>query len=134
MFLRVFISCLSIVSIWALNRELYKCGDESYLPVFVVLRMMMMIIIINLSFSSCWSQASKTIFKPIRTLHKQALKVLDRKSRQYHHCDILVKYKMLSFDNSILYSDVHLVHTIIHNASTSDKPFLSFWIYVHVIL
>ena len=66
---------------------------------------------------SCWSQASKSVLKPIRSLHKQALKILDRKSRQYHHCDILNKYKMLSFDNLMLYSDVRLVYKIIHNAA-----------------
>uniref|UniRef100_A0A3Q3LKN7 Reverse transcriptase domain-containing protein n=1 Tax=Labrus bergylta TaxID=56723 RepID=A0A3Q3LKN7_9LABR len=41
---------------------------------------------------SCWSQANKTVLKPIRSLHKQALKTLDRKPQQYHHCDILDKY------------------------------------------
>lgn len=66
---------------------------------------------------SCWSQASASVLKPIRSLHKQALKILDRKSRQYHHCEILNKYKMLSFDNLMLYSDVRLVYKIIHNAA-----------------
>ena len=28
----------------------------------------------------CWSQASKSVLKSIRSLHKQALKILDRKS------------------------------------------------------
>ena len=60
-------------------------------------------------------------FRHIRNLlHKQALKVLDRKSRQYHHCDILVQYKMLNFGNSTLYSDVCLVHMIIHNAAPPE--------------
>ena len=27
---------------------------------------------------SCWFQASKSVLKPIRSLHKQALKILDR--------------------------------------------------------
>ena len=66
---------------------------------------------------SCWSQASTSVLKPIRSLHKQALKILDRKSRQYHHCGILNKYKMLSFDTLMLYSDVRLVYKIIHNAA-----------------
>lgn len=73
---------------------------------------------------SCWSQASKSVLKPIRSLHKQALKILDRKSRQYHHCDILNKYKMLSFDNLMLYSDVRLVYKIIHN--TAPPPLKNF--------
>lgn len=44
----------------------------------------------------CWSQANETVFKPIRSLCKQVPKILDRKSQQYHHCDILVKCKRLT--------------------------------------
>lgn len=35
-----------------------------------------------------WSQASNTSLKPILSLYKQALKVLDKKSIHHHHCDI----------------------------------------------
>ena len=33
---------------------------------------------------------------------------------QYHHCAILGKYNMLSLDSLILYSDMRLIHKIIH--------------------
>ncbi len=35
-----------------------------------------------------WSQASNTSLKPILSLYKQTLKVLDKKTIHYHHCDI----------------------------------------------
>lgn len=66
---------------------------------------------------SSWSQANKTTMKSIASLYKQALKVLDRRPSQFHHCAILDKYNLLSFDNIILYSDVRLVHKIIHNSA-----------------
>ncbi len=38
-----------------------------------------------------WSQASNTSLKPILSLYKQTLKVLDKKSVHHDHCDILKK-------------------------------------------
>ncbi len=35
-----------------------------------------------------WSQASNTSLKPILSIYKQTLKVLDKKTIHYHHCDI----------------------------------------------
>ena len=46
-----------------------------------------------------WSYTFDYILKPIESLFKQALKVLDKKPFTYHHCNILQKYKLLSFDN-----------------------------------
>lgn len=66
---------------------------------------------------SSWSQANKTVLRSIDSLYKQALKVLDRRSFQYHHCPILGKYNMLSLENIIRFSDLRLIHKIIHNAA-----------------
>ena len=66
---------------------------------------------------SSWSQASRMALNPVRSLYNQSLKVLDKKPRRHHHCDLLFKYKMLSLDNQIMFSDVRLIHKIIHNAA-----------------
>lgn len=43
--------------------------------------------------------------------HK-SLEVLDKKSQHYHHhhCKILTKFNLLSFENLIFFSDVQLVY------------------------
>ena len=40
-----------------------------------------------------WASACKTRLKPIETVYKQALKVLDKKPKTYHHCQILKKHE-----------------------------------------
>ena len=72
-----------------------------------------------------WSQATKTVLRPIEVLYKQALKVMDRKSLKHHHCNILSKYKLLSFDSLVLLSGVRFVFRIIYNATT--PPLRSFF-------
>ena len=74
---------------------------------------------------SCWSQASKTVLKPIEIIFKQALNVFDRKSLNHHHHNILSKYNLLSFENLILFSELQLVFKIIHNAA--PPPLKSFF-------
>ncbi len=64
---------------------------------------------------SCWSQANETTLKPLRSVYNQALKVLDRKAPHYHHCNILSKYKILSFDSLIRYTNLRTVFKIINN-------------------
>lgn len=39
-----------------------------------------------------WTQARSTTMKPILSLYKQTHKVLYRKPKTYHHCNILGKY------------------------------------------
>lgn len=51
----------------------------------------------------------------IRSLHKQALTVVDWKPLQHHHCDIHTCI-MLSFNHFILYSAIRIVN-ISHNAA-----------------
>ena len=71
-------------------------------------------------FSYCitsWSQASKTTLMPLQSLYKQAIKIFDKKPKQYHHCPILSAHNMLNFENFILYSYVRLVFKINQNAA-----------------
>lgn len=46
-----------------------------------------------------WSLAGATTLKPVESLYKKSLKVLDKKHFSYHHCNILSKYNLLSFEN-----------------------------------
>ena len=61
-----------------------------------------------------WSQASNTALKPLLSLYKQTLKVLDKKPKHYHHCQILTKYKFLNWENLIKYTDSCLMYKILH--------------------
>ncbi len=77
---------------------------------------------------SCWSQVNKKPWKPIQVPLKQALKVFDRTSLSYHHCYILSKHSLFSFENLILFSEVQLVFRIIHDASPPPlKSFFQLW-------
>lgn len=62
-----------------------------------------------------WAQASSTTLKSIQILHKQALKVLDNKPKSYHHCAILTKHSLLSWDNLIKFFNISLVFKVFHN-------------------
>ncbi len=59
---------------------------------------------------TCWGQAGETIIKPLKSLYKQTLKTLDKKSNQYHHCRVLEKYNFLSFDNFRLFWNLCMVY------------------------
>lgn len=63
-----------------------------------------------------WSQACKTVTKPLESLYKSSLKIHAKKPRHYHHCHVLAKYGILSFENLIIHSNVCLLHKIIYNA------------------
>lgn len=67
-------------------------------------------------FSYCltsWSQANKTILQPLESLYKQALKTLDRKGNSYHHCHIIKKHNMFSFENYRHFADACLVFKVL---------------------
>lgn len=77
---------------------------------------------------SCWSQANKTTLKPLRSVYNQALKVLDRKAPCYHHCNILCKYKILSFDSLIHYTNLRTLFKIVNNiAPPSMQKFIKLY-------
>ncbi len=65
-----------------------------------------------------WSQASSVTLKPLESLYKRTLKVFDKKSVHYHHCPILKKYNLLSWENMIKYANVCLMYKIIYGLSS----------------
>ncbi len=52
---------------------------------------------------SIWSQTNQCIINQVECLYNRALKVLDRKQIRYHHCQILSKYKILSFAHFVFF-------------------------------
>uniref|UniRef100_A0A8C6S602 Reverse transcriptase domain-containing protein n=1 Tax=Neogobius melanostomus TaxID=47308 RepID=A0A8C6S602_9GOBI len=60
-----------------------------------------------------WSQGCKTTLKPIDSVYKQALKVLDKKPFRHHHCSILDKYNLLNWENFVKFHDANLVFKIL---------------------
>lgn len=49
------------------------------------------------------SQASKTALKPLESSFKEALKIFDRKSKQYHYCHIIGRHNMSNSENFIIF-------------------------------
>ena len=73
-----------------------------------------------------WSQTGKTTFAPLQTLYKQTLKVLDKKPSSHHHCYIIQKHKLLTFENLVCLADVSLLYKVIQNlAAPPLKEFIS---------
>lgn len=71
-----------------------------------------------------WGQTNSSSLKPLATIYKKTLKILDQKPNSLHHCIILKKYKLLSWENVIKYKNICLVYKILHN--TAPPPFNSF--------
>ncbi len=65
-----------------------------------------------------WSQASSVTLKPLESLYKRTLKVFDKKPVHYHHCPILKKHNLLSWENMIKYANVCLMYKIINGLSS----------------
>lgn len=65
-----------------------------------------------------WSHANITTLKPIHSLYKRTVKTLDRKPNSYHHCSILQKHKLLSWENMIKYAHLCLIYKVIHGLSS----------------
>lgn len=61
-----------------------------------------------------WSQSNSTTQKPLKSLYKQTLKVLDKKPKLFHHCAILLKYNILSLENLIKFTNCCQVYKILH--------------------
>ena len=62
-----------------------------------------------------WSHTHATTLLPIQSVYKQALKALDGKPRAYHHCNILPKHKLLSWENLLTFHDTCLIYKILHD-------------------
>ena len=63
---------------------------------------------------TCWGQANESTIRPLKSQYKQALKILDKKPLHYHHCNILEKHNLLSFENFREFSNLCLVYKILH--------------------
>ncbi len=68
----------------------------------------------------CTSNAHSAATKALESLHKQALKTLDKKPFRFHHCHILKKYKLLSGENLIIYKNICLVYRILNSLHCSS--------------
>ena len=64
-----------------------------------------------------WTQACCTTIKPIQSVYKQALRVLDWKPNSHHHCYILRKHELLSWKNLVQYTDACLVFKILNGVA-----------------
>lgn len=88
---------------------------RSLLPMDVAKTFMHGLIFSHISYCiTCWGQANESTIRPLKSLYKQALKILDKKPLHYHHCNILEKHHLLSFENFIEFSSLCLVYKIIH--------------------
>lgn len=56
-----------------------------------------------------WGLASKSAMKPLMSLYKQAHKVFDMKPVNWHKCQIILKYHLLSFDHFLTFSFVKTI-------------------------
>lgn len=61
-----------------------------------------------------WSNTHLIVLKPLESLYKQALKILDKKEFSFHHCHILNKYNLFNWENLIKFKNVCLVYRIMH--------------------
>ena len=57
--------------------------------------------------------SGSTIVKPAELLYKKPLKTLDKKPLSYHHCNILEKYNLMSFDNFCKFSSFCLFYKVL---------------------
>jgi len=70
--------------------------------------------------STTWSQTNGTSMQPLKSLYKQALKVMDKKPNSHHYCNIVKKHNLLTFENFLFMSNVGLVYKIVNDLA--PKP------------
>ena len=68
-----------------------------------------------------WSQAISSTLTPLESLYKQTM---DKKPNSFHHCNILEKSHLLSWENLIKYANICLIYKIIHGLA--PPPLSSF--------
>lgn len=56
-----------------------------------------------------WSQTSTSVLQPVISLYKQTIKVFDRKPMRWHHCNVIQKHGLFTFENFINFSILKLV-------------------------
>jgi len=88
-----------------------------HIPVKAALLFFHAMILSHLSYCvTVWGQASKTTVKPITSLHKQALKIMDQKPTMWHHCySLLQKYKLFNFDSFMKFAFLKLTFKCSNN-------------------
>lgn len=69
---------------------------------------------LNYCFTS-WSQASQSAKRPLETLYKQAIKIMDKKPRHYHHCAILKKHSLLNWNSIHKFLNLNLIYKVTHD-------------------
>ena len=62
-----------------------------------------------------WGQANQTTMTPIKSLYKQALKIMDQKPTRWHHWQILKKHNLLGFDSFVTFSFLKLIFKCVNN-------------------
>lgn len=68
-----------------------------------------------LSYCITWSQAGKNIVRPMNSLYKTTFKIVDKKPTRYHHCHIITKYNLWTFDNFVYLANSCLMCKITHD-------------------
>ena len=74
-------------------------------------------------FSYCmtvWTQALPSTIRHLTSLYNQPLKIMDKKPVRWHHCHILKKYNLLSFESFTHFCFLKLVFKCIN--SLAPKP------------
>ncbi len=61
-----------------------------------------------------WSHTIVTSLKHLQSLYKRTVQILDKKPSISHHCPILHKHRLLSWENMVKYSNLCLVYKMIH--------------------
>lgn len=64
---------------------------------------------------TAWSQTSVSTLKPVISLYKQAIKIFDKKPMRWHHCDIIQKHKLFTFENFVNFSILKLTFKCLNN-------------------
>ena len=67
---------------------------------------------------TCWSQAPSTIWKSLKSLYKRAVKILDKKDWNYHHCHVYNNLGLLNLENQIKHANLVLIHRILNESAS----------------
>lgn len=87
-----------------------------YIPNQAALLYMHAMVFSHISYCmTVWGQAAPSATKHIGSLYNRAIKIMDKKPIRYHHCYILEKYKILSFESFSNLCFLKLIFKCINN-------------------
>ena len=66
---------------------------------------------------TCWSQAPYTTIKPLKSLYKRAAKILDKKERSFHHCEVYKTQGLLTLEHQIEHANLLFIHKILNGGA-----------------